>query len=304
MAQGGERAAAARLLEARKDDPSLDYARALLDQTEGRSAPALATLDRLAQSPDRKLRARASVRAVELRLQLRQLSTAEAAEMLDRLIYAWRGDAQELALRLRVANLRVQSGNWRAALALLRETGGELSDAWPDQRATIHARMTETFGEALTQDARAALPPLELVSLIEENPDLLPDGEPGRRWRRGWQTACRARLAKTRSPGLEKLVAATPHGAARAELGERLADLRLADGDAGAALLALSGSAAPDLSPELNERRTITFARATAARGGLAPALRPWRPWIHQLRMKRAQPCWRRPWTGQAQSEH
>ena len=274
MAQGGERAAARRLLDARKADASLDYARALLDEAEDHAAPALEMLDRLARSPDRKLRVRAGVRAAELRLRTDGLTTAQAADALDRLIYAWRGDGRELALRLRVAALRVTSGNWRAALALLRETNGDLSQAWPDQRAAIRAQMTETFAEAMAQDGRAAQPPLELVSLLEENPDLLPEGEPGR--------ALAARLADRLAaldlparamPVLEKLVAATPAGAARAELGGRLAALRLGGGDTHGALLALSASTAADLLPALTERRTIIFARATAAAGALPAAV-------------------------------
>ncbi len=274
MALGGERDAATRLLDARKDDASLDYARALLDEAQGHSGPALATLDRLSQSPDRLLRARASVRAVELRLMLRRLTTAQAADALDKLIYAWRGDARELALRLRVASLRVGSGNWRAALALLRETGGELSDLWPDQRTAIRARMAETFAEALAQDARAALPPLELVSLVEENPDLLPDGEPGRALAsRLVDRLAALDLPERAVPVLDKLMAATPPGAARAEVGGRLAAMKLAQGDAQGALVTLSDSTATDLPPPLIESRTITFARATAARGGLDAAV-------------------------------
>jgi hypothetical protein len=273
MTQGGEREAARRLLDDHKNDPLLDLARAMLDEADGHAAPALATLDRLAQSPDRKLRARASIRAAELRLRVGGLTIAQAADALDRLIYAWRGDEQELALRLRVAALRAESGNWRAALTLLRETAGDMSQAWPEQRAAIRARMGDAFAQALAQDARAALPPLELVSLVEENPDLLPEGEPGR--------ALAARLADRlaaldlparATPVLEKLIGATPPGAARAELGARLARLQLEQGNAHTALVTLSGTTASELPPSLTENRTITFARATAAGGNLATA--------------------------------
>jgi hypothetical protein len=275
MALGGERIAARRLLDARKDDSSLDYARALLDEADGHAAPSLATLDRLAQSPDRKERARAAVRAVEQRLRIGALTPGAAADALDRLIYAWRGDEQELALRLRVAELRSKSGDFRAALALLRETAdSELAVATPETRPLIHGRMEAAFAEALAQDAQASLPPLELVSLVEENPDLLPPNDAGR------DLAARlaARLAaldlpQRAGPVLERLLAATAPGEAKAELGARLAALRLEQGDATAALTVLSGSAAPDLPAELEQRRTITFARATAARGNLASAL-------------------------------
>jgi hypothetical protein len=134
--------------------------------------------------------------------------------------------------------------------------------------------MVEAFGQAMAQDAHDGLQPLELVSLIEENPDLLPEGEPGR--------VLAARLAdrlvaldlpSRALPVLVKLMTATPAGPARAEIGARLADMRFGRGDADGALMALSASAAPDLAPALTEQRSIVFARATAARGGVAPAV-------------------------------
>jgi hypothetical protein len=274
MVLGGERGPARRLLESRKDDGTLDYARALLAEADGHAAPALAIYDRLAQSPDRLERARAAVRAAELRLSTGAYTAAQAADALDKLIYAWRGDRRELALRLRVAELRDKSGNWRAALAMLRETGaGALGQSWADELPAIRTRMGAAFGEALDGDARAALSPLELVSLVEENADLLPDGEAGR--------ALAARLAdrlvaldlpKRAEPVLERLMNATSPGAARAEFGSRLAALRLDQHDPAGALEALSASTAADLPTAVDEARTITFARATAERGALGPA--------------------------------
>jgi hypothetical protein len=274
MVLGGEQEAARRLLAARKDDGGLDYARALLDIHDGKVAPALVILDRLALSVDRLQRARSAVAAAELRLRSGAFTTAQAADALDKLIYSWRGDRRELDLRLRVAELREKSGNWRAALALLRETAdAPLGETWPDALPDIHDRMAQVFARALEGDARKALPPLEMVSLIEENPDLLPAGEQGR--------ALAARLAdrlvaldlpERAIPVLEKLMKATPEGPARAEIGARLASVRLDDHDPTGALEALSDSAADGLPAAVNEARTITFARATAARGALAPA--------------------------------
>jgi hypothetical protein len=274
MVQGGEPDAARRLLDARKDDGALDYARAMLAERDGHAAPALALLDRLALSPDRRERARAAVQAAELRLRTGAFTTGQAADALDKLIYSWRGDRQELALRLRVAELRDQSGNWRAALTLLRETeDGSLGQTWADQLPAVHAQMAAVFAHALDGDAKSALSPIELVSLVEENPDLLPEGEAGR--------ALAARLAdrlvaldlpQRAIPVLDKLINAAPPGAARAELGARLATIRLRLKDPTGALEALSNSAAEKLPVALDETRTILFARATAARGALAPA--------------------------------
>ena len=215
------------------------------------------------------------MRAVELRLRTDAITTAQAADALDRLIYAWRGDGRELALRLRVAELRIASGAWRRALALLRETAdGPAADSWPDQVATVRARMRADFAAALDADAHAPLPPFDFVALIDDNPDLLPDGAAGQ----ALAERIADRLAALDLPDraatlLRKLVDGTPAGPARAEIGARLAALRLGAGDAAGALAALSDSAATDLPAELQERRTIVFARATAARGSLAPAV-------------------------------
>ena len=74
------------------------------------------------KSPDRSVHARATVRAVELRLATGAINDRQAAEQLDRLLYSWRGDNQERALRERLAELQARSGNWRVALGLLRDT--------------------------------------------------------------------------------------------------------------------------------------------------------------------------------------
>jgi hypothetical protein len=275
MAQGGEVAAAHRLLAARPDDPALDLARALLDEAEGHATPALDRLEHLAQSPDRWVRARAAVRAVELRLRLGSLTPAEAATALDRLLYSWRGDGRELALRLRVAALRAQAGAWRPALALLRETAdGPVAQTWPKDVPAVRARLRTVFAAAMAADAATPLPPFELVALIDENPDLLPDGPPGA----ALAERLADRLAALDLPGraaalLGKLVDGTAPGPARADLGARLAALQLDQGDATAALTTLSASAADGLDAALTERRTILFARATAARGAIGPAV-------------------------------
>jgi hypothetical protein len=274
MLAGGEPEAARRLMQTHKDFPPLDYARALLAERDGRLPAALAIYDRLTGSHDRLARARAAVRAVELRLRTGAFSNAQAADALDKLVYSWRGDRRELAIRLRVAELRDASNNWRASLALLRETAENAQAlGWPDELPDLRTRMAGVFQHALDSDAKSALPPLELVALIQENPDLIPDGAAGR--------AIAARLADRlvalelpdrALPILDKLMRATAEGQARSEIGARLAGVRLDLQDPAAALEALSASTAGDLPPDLTEARTIIFARATAARGGLAAA--------------------------------
>jgi hypothetical protein len=90
---------------------------------------------------------------------------------LDKLLYAWRGDARELALRERVAELRAQTGGWRVALAILRQAATD----FPDQTAPIGDRLKDTFAAMIRdQDARPT-PPIEFVAMLEENTDLVRD---------------------------------------------------------------------------------------------------------------------------------
>jgi hypothetical protein len=270
MAAGGETQSAAAMLEARKDDTALDMARGMLREAMGDATDALEIYDRLAQSPDRLVHARAAVRAVEVRLASGAIDAHEAAVRLDRLIYAWRGDDRELALRERLATLQAQSGMWRAALAVLRED----QTLFPADKSVRHAKLTGAFTNFLRNDAASSLPPLELVALLGENTDLLPDDPDGE--------ALEARLAdrllaldlpNRAGPVLEKLMKAAPTSAGRAGFGARLAAMRQREDDTTGALAALAASDAPDLPPDLVERRSLLLAQSQARRGDTNQAL-------------------------------
>jgi len=275
LALGGEAAAARAVCVARPDDRSLDLARAELAAVAGQNADALARLDTLARGDDRDVRDRAAIRAVELRLQTHALDPEHAAEALDRLTYAWRGDGRELTVRLRVAELRAQAGQFRASLGLLREAAAPgLAQFWPERVALIRTREEATLTQAMASDARTALAPLDLIALAEENADLLPSGEAGQALaQRLADRLIALDLPDRAAPALRKLVDAAPGGAIRAGLGARLAELQMELNQPEQALVALSASTAPLLPAPLTERRIELFARATAMRGNVPAAL-------------------------------
>ena len=269
MALGGEAEAAQHLVDLRPHDANLDYARALLAEKKGDRRAALAILDRLAQSRDRRERARAAPRAIEMRLAAGDITTAAAADAMDKLLYTWRGDAHEVTLRLRAAELHAQAGAPRAALTTLRET----LEAMPEAQESLRAGMQSIFSAALAADAKSPMPPLELVALAEENPDLISEGEAGLALARELADRLAALdLPRRAAPVLEKLVAAAPPGVVRAELGGRLAASRLLLGDPAGALSALGATAADPLPPAVLESRVLAWARATAAQGDAARA--------------------------------
>jgi hypothetical protein len=269
LVAGGQAKAAQALVDAMPDDRTLDLARASLLQ-DGDPDTALALLDRIAAGPDRLARYRALRQAVELRLARREIAPTEAADRLDRALFAWRGDAREYGQRLRIADLRCQAGQWRPAIALLRETG----QIWPDRAEELHHLLSDAFAQAIGATGERQLKPFDLVALAEENTDLLPDGEVGHQL--AGQIADRLEaldLPKLAATTLDKLVRGAPQGLGRAQFGEQLAAMRMDTGDAAGALDALNQSTAPDLPPALQESRTLLFARAAARAGDRGSAL-------------------------------
>jgi hypothetical protein len=270
LVTGGETAAASALLAERKDVPALGLARGLLQEARGDATAAVATYEALAASTDRRMHARSAARALELRLAGGRIDAKQAADGLDKLLYAWRGDQHERSLRERVAELRARSGAWRSALGLIRETEA----IFPADKAAIHAELVDMFAAMLRGDAADSLPPLELTALVDENADLLPVGPAG--------DQLQARLAdrllaldlpKRADPVLQKLMQAAPSGVSRAGFGARLAALRLREGDAAGALAALAASNVDDTPADLVERRTLLIAAAHARLGEADQAL-------------------------------
>jgi hypothetical protein len=271
LVEGGETAAASALLAEHKDDHALGFARAMLMEALGDTEGALAAYDALASSKDRSPHARAAARALEVRLAGGWIDEKQAADGMDRLIYAWRGDQTERSMRGRLAQLKARSGSWRTALGLLRETEA----IFPADKAAIHSELVDLFAAMLRDDSAGSLPPLELTALVEENVDLLPAGPAG--------DPLQARLAdrllaldlpKRADPVLQKLMQAAPGDVGRAEFGARLAELRLRDGDPSGALTALAASGTERRPPaELAERRTLLEASARARRGEAEQAL-------------------------------
>ena len=280
----GRTDAARDVLKRMPEMPQLAFARALLAQADAQTEPtataptlvaqalsaqalsaeALAALDALADGRDRLLRARAGARAAEWRLARGDLTPATAAAALDKLIFAWRGDARDLALRLRVAELRVQAGNWRPALALLRDSEA----AFPEAQAMLQARQRLSVAQLLQASAMESMAALDLVALVDENAALMPDGETG------LEIAARLsdRLMTLDLPNraallLQKLVASTPAGPVRAGFGAKLAGLRLQENDAAGARMALDSSGAEGLPDSLIEERSVLAARTQAGLG-------------------------------------
>ncbi len=256
--------AARRLLAGREADAAYALARARLLESTGETEQALAAYDTLREGRDRRARAIAMRRAAELRLESGALDAAGAAAALEAVLAAWRGDAMESAVRLRLAELRIEAGAPRAAFDLLRET----AEAFPDLAAALRPRQQAALLAALGAES-----PLAAVARFDAHHALLPAGAPSDQA----LATLAERLAALDLPEraravLGRALARAEGAEARARIGLQLAELALGAEDAAAARAALADTAASDLPDPLRQARLLAEARALARQGATAEA--------------------------------
>lgn len=267
LAEGGATRDAASLVEAGGDaanHPLSRFAWARVLESRNEAEPALLAYSILAESRDRDARARALGRLAELRLATGRINEAAAAEALEASIPAWRGDRRELQRRQRAAELRSRAGQHGQALALMQDT----ASAFPEAAESLRLAMR---GATLAALADAATPPMDAARMLaEQRPNLVPDPA---------LDAAVARIAE-RLMAMELpaqaatlLREAVPGSADPGGLSVRLAEARLAEGDATAALEALRNSGGAALPGDIGLRRALAEATARRQTGDRAGAI-------------------------------
>ena len=248
--------------------PDLALARALKLAHDGQIEPALTAFDAIKNSRDERASVRATIAAAELRLRTGAATPAETAETLERQTVRWRGGIQELALRLRIAELRTQAGQWRAALDGLTQA----ATIFPDSKIKLSDMKSGVF-HALLSRAGSTVAPLELVSVAGDFADAVPDGEDGDRLAGLLAEKLMALdLPQRAIPVLQTLISKTQSTAARAEFGLRLAQMQIDAGSAAKAETLLTDLDLSGAPPEREEQRTMLVARAKAAQGDFGGA--------------------------------
>lgn len=258
MAAGGEANAVMRLIADAGDLPGLDLARAMLAESAGRPADALEGYATVARGRDRRQRAAALRRSAELRLATGETDSAGAATELEQALFAWRGGPEEVALRRRIAALRLAAGQGAQAFALLDET----ARLFPDQADAVRGDLSTAFAAALE-----TAPPVAAATLFDAHPDMLPEGERGEAAVQVLAERLAALDLPARAAALLERAASRTDGPLRAGIGVRLAALRMGEGDAAGALAALDSTRSEGLPESLATRRALLRARALARRG-------------------------------------
>ncbi len=263
LLDAGALAPAQALLNAAPADPYLRFSRARARQLRGDWRGALAAYDALADSPDRSQSTRAAVAALDLRVSRNLLSPAHAADQANILIDAWRGDARERDLWLRIADWRGRAGQYRQQLEALRAALADFPGPADGVRARLDAAFTAIAARLVAPDA-GKLAPFELVALLRENQDLLPPGSEGAALIDTMADRLAALdLPREAADALRGLLPTTTDPLARAALGARIAGFYRAAGQNRQALDVLAATAPKADTPALPE--AVDLARADDA---------------------------------------
>jgi hypothetical protein len=269
LARGKQTAALRDMVEA-VPDHLLDAARAALLQADGKTDAALAAWGVLAASSDRLQAAQARRARTDLLLASHRIDAKAAADQLEQQLYAWRGGGTELDLRLKLADLRGQSGDWRAGLALLRAT----EPLYPEARDRLRSAERALVAGLLSGPSAARMAPLDLVAIAEEFTDLLTEvGGEAKLAPVLADKLLALDLPARAEPILQRMLDQTSDPTAKAQLGLRLSALRLDLHGTKAAVETLDATDSPDLPHDVVADRLVARARALAAGGDAEAAL-------------------------------
>jgi hypothetical protein len=208
----------------------------------------------------------ATLARVDVMLQDRRIAPPDAVAVLERLRYAWRGDALEFRVLTRLGRLLLETRDYRGGLAKLREA----VSLFPNhpEAAAVTDEMRAAFVRFWTTDESERMPPVTVIAMFEEFRDLLPQDQRGEQIvRKVVDRLIGVDLLERAAALLDAQLRFRAAGVERADTGAKLAFVRLLDRKPQQALDALAASAAPNLPAELQQERRRLEARALADLG-------------------------------------
>ncbi|MDF1793177.1 MAG: hypothetical protein P1U88_14770 [Thalassobaculaceae bacterium] len=250
----------------------LDFLRGRVLYAFGDVEAALDIWNRLAEGEDRWARVRSERELIQYRLNDGRITTKQAADRIDELRYAWRGDRVEFELLRDLGRLRLEENEFEEGLAALRQAVTFFPDN-PESRDLAY-ELTEAFSDIFTSGVAESMTPLQALALYDEFRELTPVGSAGDKI----IEALADRLVKVdlldrASRLLDRQVKFRLQGTEKARVGARLALILLLDRQPESAIAALDESVAPGLQSALASERRRLRARAIFELGDAQGAL-------------------------------
>lgn len=277
--QAGDTAVAKRILDKveqkigidSEDIPALHFLRGEQLRQAGETDRAAEELKMAYSGLDRLYHAKAGLALVNLELAEGKMSPAVAVEKLAGLTYLWRGDELEAAIRQRLAEVQVAAGNYADGFNTMKENASLASD--PAKAEQITQEMQRTFAE-LFKDGAARLPTMDALALYDQFRELTPVGAAGDEMiRQLAERLIQLDLLAKAADLLQHQVAYRLSGMDKANIGTRLASVRLLDNKPEEAIQALEMSNVPGIPPETQAERRIMRAKALAEMGKASEAV-------------------------------
>jgi len=249
-----------------------DVLRGYLLKISGDTERAKKVWQRVAREGDRLSRAKARFAETDTLYVQGAIDVRTAIERLEKLTFAWRGDVFEFDLLNRLAALKASAQDYRGALAALRNAVSYFDSVYGAQASA--AEMNEQFRRLFLDGGADAMSPIAALGLFDEFRELVPAGKDGDEMiSKLADRLVAVDLLDEASSLLERQMSIRLAGVQKAEVGARLASIRLAARRPGEAIGALAGSDEPDLPDDLVHRRTLLRARAEGRLGHTEAAL-------------------------------
>lgn len=238
----------------RRDADYLKFLSAHALRLEGKPSAAKSIWREVASSPDRRVRAKAGFALVNADLETKHIDPKAAIDRLEKLSFAWRGDAFEFDLKRRLGDIHAERGDYRASLLRLRQAASHFKDV--EGAGAIAEDMRKRFRELFLDGGADKLPPVTALALYEEFRELTPAGKDGDEMiRKLADRLAKVDLLSEAGRLLEHQVKFRLTGEPRSRVGARLALIRMLNREPKKAVEALKLSAVEELPQSLEFQR-------------------------------------------------
>lgn len=254
--------------------PAITYLRGVLYAQTGRAEKAAMQWRLVAKDTDRLYKIRAELALIDYGVATKSMTSRQAADRLEGLRFAWRGDDLEFDILRRLGGFYIDARDYRKGLATMSQALRLFPTSAQSQ--ILRAQMTKLFRDLYVTKLGDGISPLEALSLYSDFRFLIPEGESGNEVRRSLAERLVAiDLLDPAGTLLDDVIKNSTSAAERAKTATRLAGIRLLDQKADAAIAVLDQSQ-PDaaaLSAEAQIERSLLRARALSEKGKYEEAL-------------------------------
>ncbi|MCF8496093.1 MAG: hypothetical protein K9G62_05420 [Alphaproteobacteria bacterium] len=275
---------------------ALSYLEGEAARQKGKPDEAKALWTPLSEGPDELYRVKAGLALTLLKMEKKEITSKEAADHLERLRYAWRGDDLEVQILYNLGKVYFADGAYAKGLNIMRDAAS--LDYGDNKGEKITAEMKSLLRNLFLDKAvLAKISPLDMIGLYEQFTPLLPTGAEGDKIIHSLsERLIDADMFERASKILSERLLPHQSGLAAYKTSTRLAAINLLDNNAAGAMKHLDRAAA-ELSklpadvqtperlrevPLLRARAQAQLGRpdqAIAALGNLEPV-----PDVHRLR--------------------